>query len=402
MRNNWKTQLTRVNPHDELELRELFFGEGNTGNAYVTLCHAEDSKLPISSVFNDAFVDGSVQAEFRLLDCNFVLPSSGKSIAQRFKLNLKTRPTIFVSGKNQPPQQIQDKHLKTGSMLVKFLNSKLEIRAAKIETTQDLRSKCLDKDVCGLLLKGTKEAPQYLKDAMKNLIKEHPKVAFAAVDSTVLYVLNLEEHLPELNGQPRFAVLKKVSGSLEVGGDRLITSIAPLDKYSGATYLSMSNLVGDVVSGKVSPEKIASLPVIKTRSKKLEEQEKAKRQRREDQKRRQQEGSGGSTPGGAFHTNDGSREGRRAERERRRQEHLKDHNVKPKTPEEIAEMERRRRERMEEAAAQWNVQPDDLPPEGEPVHEPGMGDIYEDADDEGDDSDADQGDGDDEDVIDLD
>jgi len=385
----------RINPHDELELRETFFGEGNTGNSYVVLCQPEDSKIPISSVFADAHADGSVPAEFRLLDCDHVLPSSGKSIAQRFKLNLKTRPTIFVSGTVGPPQQVPEKHLKAGAMLVKLLRNKLELRAAKVETTQDLRTKCLDKDICGLLLKGSKEAPAYLKDAMKKLLVEFPKVSFASVDSTVLYVLNLEEHLPELsNGQPRFAVLKKLSGSLAVGGDRLITSIAPLET-NGATYLQMSNLVGGVVSGKIETGKISSLPVIKTRTKKLEEQERAKRQRRQEQKRRQERGEDAeSTPGGYFTANDGSREGRRAERERRREEHAKEHNIKPKTQEELAEMERKRRERMEEAARQWDIQPDDAGAgEGETMYEEDEDYYTEDADD---------GDEEDEDVIDLD
>jgi len=397
------SDIPRIDVNDELELREVFFGEGGSGKSYAVLCHDDTSNLPISSVFQEAYQDGSSPAEFRIVDCNYVLPSSGKSIAERFKLNMKNRPTIFLSGTVGAPQQIPLKHLKTGSMLVKLLRGKLELRAAKIETTQDLRSKCLDKDVCGLLLKGSKQAPKALKDAMGKLLKEYPNVSFASIDSTVLYVLNLEEHLPELyGGQARFVVFKKVSGSLEVGGKRLITSIAPL-KNNGATYLQMSNLVAGVVTGKETPMKISSLPVVKTRTKKLEEQERAKRERRTDQKQRQEQGKkSDETPGGAFTANDGSREGRRAERERRRAEHRATHNVREKTPEEIAEMERKRRQRMEEEAAKWNMAPDDLPEEGDPVNEDDYEEILmeegeyiteevEDGDEE-----------DDEDVIDLD
>ena len=388
-------QLTRVNVEDELELRDVFFGEGsNSGQNYVVLCHSdENSKIPISSVFADASNDNSVPAEFKLVDCEYTLPSSGKTIAERFKLKLKERPTIFISGAIGAPQQVPSKHLKTGKMLVKYLRGKLEVRAAKIETTQDLRSKCLDKDICGLLLKGEKKAPGYLKDAMSKLLKEYPDVSFASVDASVLYVLNLEEHLPELeNGKPRFVVFKKVSGSLETGGSRLITSMATLPG-NGASYGPMSNLVADVVSSKAEMTKLTSLPVIKTRSKKLEEEERAKRQRKLNQ---QQRGGTEETPPGAFATNDGSRDGRRAERERRRQEHRKANNVKEKTPEEIAEMERKRRERMEEEAAKWNVAPEDAPPEGEYIMDDEPFDdttteVVEDHDDD-----------DDEDVIDLD
>jgi len=399
------SEIPRANWEDELELRELFFGE-NLGKSYAVLCHSETANVPVSSVFQDAYADGGSPAEFRLLDCDAVLPSSGKSVAERFNLNVKQRPTVFVSGKVGPPKQVPTKHLKTGAMLVKLLKNMLEPHAAKIETTQDLRSKCLGKDVCGLLLKGSKTAPAYLKDAVAKLLVEFPNVAFASVDATVLYVLNLEEHMPELAfEQPRFAVFKKVSGSLEVGGERLITSFAALPE-NGVSYLKMSNLVGDVVSGKQTTTKLASLPVIKTRTKKLEEQERAKRQRKQQREQSGGTGSGGGGTGGggAFEANDGTKEGRRLERERRRAEHNAQHNVKERTPEEIAEIERRRRERMAEEAAKWNIAPDDAPPEGEPVGDHiDMEDMYEDEDGgSGEYYTEEEDEEDDEDVIDLD
>lgn len=335
------------------------------------MCHDENSSLPISSVFSDAHGDASKFADFRLIDCSHTLIPSGKTIAERFHLDLKARPTIFVSGAVGEPKQVPVKNLKTGNMLVKYLRMKLEPHAAKIETTQDLRTKCLDKPVCGLLLKGTKKAPQYLKDAMQNLLKEFPNVSFAAIDASVLYVKNLEEFLPPLeNDQPRFVVFKKVSGGLEKGADRLVTSIAALSE-NGVSYGKMSNLVGGVIQQSVAVEKIPVLPSVKTRTKKLEQEERAKRERKANRK------TDNDTPAGSFRDNDGSADGRRAERERRRAEHRAKHNVKPKTPEEIAEMERQRRIRMEEEAAKWNMAPEDLPPEGDPVQDETLGDILD-------------------------
>lgn len=97
-------QVSRVNVEDELELREVFFGEGE-GKNYVVLCHSEDATYPVSSVFSEASSDGSAPAEFKLLDCNHVL-SSEKTVFERFKLNEKHRPTIFVSGKIGSPKQV--------------------------------------------------------------------------------------------------------------------------------------------------------------------------------------------------------------------------------------------------------------------------------------------------------
>jgi hypothetical protein len=342
-------------------MRDVFFGEGETGKNYVVLCHSDTSRLPISSVFQDAFGSvGATVAEFRLLDCQHILQPSGKTVAERFGLDLKQRPTIFISGATGEPKQIPTKHLKTGKMLAKMLKGQLEPHAAKVETTQDLRVKCLDKDICALLLKGTTKAPSYLKDAMKNLLKEFPKVSFAAIDSSVFYVRNLEEFLPDLaNEQPRFVVFKKISGSLSKDGTRLITSIAPLPT-NGVSYGSMSNLLASVITNKTTMDKIPVLPTIKLRTKKLEQEEQAKRDRK---KKAAEEASSG----GGSRENDGSADGRRAERERRRAEHHKTHKVRERTPEEIAEMERQRRIRMEEEAAKWNMAPDDMPDSGEPV-----------------------------------
>jgi len=95
-----------VNVDDDLELREVFFGEGD-GKNYAVLCHPEDATYPISSVFQDASNDGSAPAVFKLLDCNHVL-SSEKTVFQRFKLNEKNRPVIFVSGRVGQPKQVRD------------------------------------------------------------------------------------------------------------------------------------------------------------------------------------------------------------------------------------------------------------------------------------------------------
>jgi hypothetical protein len=89
-----------------MQLREVLLGELGSGKNYAVLCHDEKSNIPISSVFQDARNDGSAPAEFRLVDCNYVLPTSEKSIADRFKLKLKDRPTIFVSGAIGEPKQV--------------------------------------------------------------------------------------------------------------------------------------------------------------------------------------------------------------------------------------------------------------------------------------------------------
>lgn len=390
---------------DQLALREVFFGEGALGKDYAVLCHPEAKDgsvgLPVSSVFQDSNDDGSAPAEYVLMDCDYVLPDSGKSIYDKFKLNKKKRPTVFVSGKVGPPKQVPEKHLKTGGMLTKLLKQMLEPHAAKIEKTKELKEKCLNKEVCGLLLKGGKPEP-YVKHAVANLLGKYPNVQFASVDSTVLFLTNLEEYLPEYTaGEHRFVVFKKVSGGLAAGDNetksegRLKTSILSLDS-PGVSFGEMNTLVSDVLNGK-KMKQIPALPNIKTRTKKLEESERLKRDRKKDQARKRAQDDSKPPPQQTFSANDGSKEGRRLERDRRRAEHNADNNVKPKTPEEIAEMESRRRQRMEEESAKWNIGGEDAPEEGEPI---GEEEEWMDDEDEGEYVDEDEED--DEDVLDLD
>lgn len=105
-------EILRVNLEDELELRQVLFGEvtGDTkAENYAVLCHPETATYPISSVFQDAAKEGSAPAIFRVMDCDTVMAGSEKSVMERFKkqLNEKIRPTVFVSGKMGQPKQVR-------------------------------------------------------------------------------------------------------------------------------------------------------------------------------------------------------------------------------------------------------------------------------------------------------
>ena len=394
-------EIPRIDVTDQLALREVFFGEGSLGKDYAVLCHANDPTrpaIPVSSVFQDSRNDGSAPVEYVLMDCDYILPESGKSIYDKFSLNRKKRPVVFVSGRIGPPKQVSEKHLKTGGMLTKLLKQMLEPHAAKIERTKELKEKCLNKDMCGLLLKGGKPEP-YVKHAIANLLGKYPNVQFASIDSSALFLTNLEEYLPEyVSGEHRFVVFKKVSGGLAAGDNetkaegRLKTSILALEE-PGVSFGSMSTLVSNVINGN-QMRNIPALPNIKTRTKKLEESERQKRDRKKDQAR-QRASDDKKPPPQTFSANDGTKEGRRLERERRRAEHASENDVKPKTPEEIAEMEKRRRERMEEEAKKWNIGEDD-------GSEGDSGESMDGAEDDEDAIDIDDTNENDDDVLDLD
>lgn len=421
-------EIPRIDVNDELALREVFFGEGH-GQSYVVLCNtppSEDSNakpLPISSVFQDAMDEIGTSnnnsntknvVNFALLDCTYTLPTSGKTIAQKFNLKLDQRPTIFIASPkldSNVPKQMPSKHLKTGHMLAKVIKAMLLPHANKIETNKDMKNKCLNSSYCALLLKGG--PPQkFLKDAVQSLLQKYGDtddtsklVTFASIDSSSLYTTGLEEFLPEFtDGEHRFVVFKKNSGGIKEGDSRLKISMISLAKDDKLSHNSMEDLIQSAMKDD-KMKQLSALPQVKTRTKKLVEQERAKRQRKADaSKKKQQDSSSSTQPSGE---NDGSKEGRRAERERRREEHRKKNpNYREKTPEEIAEMERKRRQRMEEESAKWNIgSEDDAPPEGDPIDGESDSEYsdFEEGEDEYDDlDDLDDLDEEDEDVMDLD
>ena len=373
--------ILRVDVANEFEMQELLYSD--TKN-YAVLCHDDASKLPLSSVFQDSSADGKAPVQYRIMDCQtpWVDRSSTDTstttdtdtttdtttttttFAKRFKLDLNKRPTIFVSGQHGEPKQVPQKHLKTGSMLTKTLQNLLETRSTTIGTTQDLRVKCLNQPYCALLLKGTKTVDTNTKKAYQKLMNEFPKVTFAAIDSTNLYVSQLEAELDDLvEGHHRFVIFQKISGGLGTNDARLITSFASQPGRIHAA--TMSTFLTSVLAGTTPTHKLPALPMIKTRSKKLVQEEKAKKQRKAQPKSTPSSSSSSSSST----ANDGTKDGRRMERDKRREEHRATTGAKERTPEELQEMERRRRIRMEEEAAKWNIAPEDAPEEGESMNE---------------------------------
>jgi hypothetical protein len=73
-------------------------------------------------------------------------------------------------------------------------------------------------------------------------------------------------------------------GSADSKGERFKTSIAALPT-NGLSYGQMSNLVASVVTNSEPMTKLSTLPIIKTRTKKLVQEELAKRARKIEQQR---------------------------------------------------------------------------------------------------------------------
>jgi len=422
-----KSEISRIDVSNEIQLREVLFGEVRKNTVitstttattneeqtletqkqqpkiknYVVLCHSDDSASEgsskhLSSVFVEA-KEGAYKelADFVLMDCGFILPS-GKSIAERFDLDLKIRPTIFVSGKYGQPKQIPAKHLKTGPMLLKLLRQMIEPHPTKISSTKVLKASCLDKEYCAVLIKGGTPTST-IKSSIQKLMETYENqsnIEFASVDGTALAMTNLEEYQELVpKGKFQFWLFKKVSGGLKVASsasstrkskdesteeddEDIETTIKPQEKKQATksdsrlisstaihqsedfSYKALHTFLSTQMSSSSSLTKLSVLPAITTRTKKVEEASANKRNRILEQRQRvydnQQNPNQEQQSSSTFSNN--KHDERRADREQKRAEHNKEHNVKQRTPEELAERERSRRQRMEEEAAKWNIQ----------------------------------------------
>jgi hypothetical protein len=72
--------IGRVDIQNELELREVFFGEDLGTTNYVVLCHPEHATYLLSSVFQDASKDMTVPAIFKVIDCDTVMAGSSNKL----------------------------------------------------------------------------------------------------------------------------------------------------------------------------------------------------------------------------------------------------------------------------------------------------------------------------------
>merc|ERR1712232_1439889 len=168
-----------------------------------------------------------------------------------------------------------------------------------------------------------------------------------------------------------------------MGTGRLITSLRPYQGAHPLTYPYLSEFVSGIVAGRVEIKKIPALPQIKMRTKKNEQAVVDKRRRAAERKKREEEQRMGGIrdeTAGAFGGD--SKAERKAKRDELRAEHYKKNNVRERTPEELAEMERNRRKRMEEEAAKWNVMEEDAPPLGDEVTDDVTSDMFEDMDED--------------------
>jgi len=211
--------------------------------------------------------------DFYLIDCSTVLPNSGKTISDRFNLGIdKHEVTLFISGNTGLPVAIPPDYHKSTKDLIRFIKTKTTIYIHKIKTSRDLKSKCLNRNMCFLILKPKSVDDKFAK-MMKRLLKKYKDVRFCIVESEHVLVSHVEEYIPLYDGKIRIVVFQRNNNK-----GKSVLSFSYLNK--NVDYKNMDQLLKRVVQrNSIEWKKLPLIPYIQTRSKKNEKLDIKKRER---------------------------------------------------------------------------------------------------------------------------
>lgn len=265
----------------------FFFNEGPVSKTFIVLCYnnnAEINDLPIYEPFQQAhheFIHHH-DVEFYVMDCDTVLPDSGKTISNRFNLDTdKHQATLFMSGNTGLPVEIPPKYHKKSKILIQYIKTKTTPLIHKIKTSKDFKTKCLSKNMCGLILK-PRIMEKKLTKTIKKLMKEYKDVKFCSVESEHVLVPHVEEYIPLYEGKVRFVVFQR-----EYNKDKSVVRFVYLEQE--ADYKHMNQLLKKMILKSITDwRKLPILPYIQTRSKKNEQLDLKKRERLKKQQERLQ------------------------------------------------------------------------------------------------------------------
>lgn len=157
-------------------LKLLLMGE----DPGVFYCHRGGRREEVPQVFNELNSELGSYMNFAVLNCSQVLPS-GKTIYERFRINLNEKPTVFATVPWGKPRQIGPKNLKDLRNFRESVEKVTTARAARVSTNRDFARECStaamnERETCIVMIRGGKFTTNMVKDIEENLVKQFPKM----------------------------------------------------------------------------------------------------------------------------------------------------------------------------------------------------------------------------------
>ncbi|KAF0697675.1 Aste57867_11646 [Aphanomyces stellatus] len=183
-----------------------------SGEPWIVLCSKEDSVLP--EVFDKASKRLSSKINVGVVDCNGRLPS-GKTVYNKFLIRDDIVPTVFTVANGEKPKQLFLNYLQKPKALASQALVQVKKTLHEVQNTKQLEDKCLGKSTsCVLIYRTGKKFDEYQKTWLQTVMERHRLVKFAWMDSSILS-LSVESLLkkPATQNQHRLVVFKKVQST---------------------------------------------------------------------------------------------------------------------------------------------------------------------------------------------
>ena len=189
---------THIGVDDGAQLREVFF----SGNPWLVMC-APYPGYPGNEVFESLAGNAWTRKTYRagMIDCNAKLPSSGKTVVERFRLNYQKgynrnalafwvanggKPKVVPAKMLLPPQSSKKKKEAVdvsarAVALDEYVAKKVAVRYGKATNAASLRKGCLNKAKSAVVLSEGEPSAGTMA-VLERLVSSHRTVRFCLVD----------------------------------------------------------------------------------------------------------------------------------------------------------------------------------------------------------------------------
>ncbi|EGD82342.1 hypothetical protein PTSG_11951 [Salpingoeca rosetta] len=163
---------------DQSQMQRVFL----SGEPWMVYCSSKRAPEPPKE-FTDAMKSLSKRGvSFGQLNCGSKLPS-GKTVASRFGIDLKSKPVIVATGNGKKAKQVPRTYTKTGTGLISFVDSFTRLRLYEPRTSQKFQEQCTRKKACVIVAhKGPLDTSTTTE--LYKAMEQHRTVSFVSIDTS--------------------------------------------------------------------------------------------------------------------------------------------------------------------------------------------------------------------------
>ena len=314
---------TTISLSDSKQLKNVFF----SGQPWLLTCEPYKNQ-EVNSVFAGLSSTGSGKYKLAVINCDLPMPSSGKTVIERFKLNKQKKYSrtnlAFTVANGQKPKIVPSFYFKTGTKkkpadvgiqiknLDKYVTDKVNVKYGKIKNGAQLTKSCLSKTSSAIvLIEG--EASIATKSQIERLAQTYRTLWFCVVDRT-MYKFSLEDVFPEQltgtveEGEAKLLIFRKKKRKKLSGDDTDSTTKDKKGKdvlmarpFNGLLSSSGINTfiekTTDKNDGLLLMQALRKKPTLRyKKSKSRKKKEKAKKKRKDKRKKKKSKNKKKTTP----------------------------------------------------------------------------------------------------------